>query len=52
MNGLHLVELKLLRAVPGIGDQDIHFDIPNYSHAEQCIAVIFYCVDTNSTARG
>jgi hypothetical protein len=50
LNQLHLVELKLLRASLGMGEQDIHFDVAHYPDADQRISVIFYCVDTLSTA--
>jgi hypothetical protein len=47
---LHLVAAKLLRAAPGVGLQPVHFDVRDRADAERCVAVILYCVATDSTA--
>ena len=46
---LHLIHVKLLRALPGDGHQHIHFDIKEYKKAGKRFSVILFCTDTNST---
>ena len=47
---LHLVEMKMLQAPPGLGDQFIHYDIAEYDHASKCYSVLLYVTASHSTA--
>jgi len=47
---LQLVDMKLLRAAPGMGLQEVHFDVPEYEKARQCYSVLVYLTPTESTA--
>ena len=47
---LSLSEVSLLKAEPGDGLQQCHFDLDVYDAAKQCYTVILYCTDTLSTA--
>jgi hypothetical protein len=42
--------IKLLRARPGEGLQDIHFDVPQWDMAVRCYTVLLYLTPTMSTA--
>ena len=47
---LQLVDVKLLRAAPGQGKQEVHFDVPEYEMASQSYTVLLYLTPTTSTA--
>lgn len=47
---LQLVDIKLLRAAPGEGQQEVHYDVPEYERARQCYSVLLYLTATESTA--
>ena len=47
---LHLVEMKMLQAPPGLGDQPVHNDIAEYDHASKCHSVLLYATASHSTA--
>jgi hypothetical protein len=47
---LQLAGLKILRAATGEGEQEIHYDIPEYEQAKQCYTVLLYLAPTLSTA--
>ncbi len=47
---LRLAAIKLLRASNGEGEQEIHYDIPEYDRAVKCFTVLMYLIDTESTA--
>lgn len=47
---LRLAAIKLLRASPGEGEQEIHYDITEYARAVRCFTVLLYLTDTESTA--
>lgn len=47
---LRLAAIKLLRSSKGEGEQEIHYDIPEYDRAVQCFTVLIYLTDTISTA--
>jgi hypothetical protein len=47
---LQLVDIKLLRAAPGKGQQEVHYDVPEYESAVQCYTVLLYLTPTESTA--
>jgi hypothetical protein len=49
-SSLRLAAIKLLRSSKGEGEQEIHYDIPEYDQAIQCITVLIYLTDTLSTA--
>jgi hypothetical protein len=47
---LQLSDIGCLRTDHNIGLQEIHADIQKFEYASQCFIVIFYLVDTESTA--
>ncbi len=47
---LQLAGLKIVRMATGEGEQEIHYDIPEYDLAMQCYTVLLYLVSTLSTA--
>ena len=47
---LQLAAVKLLRTRQGQGQQEIHFDIPDYDRACQCFSLLLYLTSTESTA--
>jgi hypothetical protein len=47
---LQLAALKIVRMATGEGEQEIHYDIPDYDQATQCYTVLLYLVPTLSTA--
>jgi hypothetical protein len=49
-SSLQLAALKIVRMAPGEGEQEIHYDIPEYNLATQCYTVLLYLVPTLSTA--
>ena len=49
-SSLQLAGLKLVRMETGEGEQEIHYDIPEYDQAKQCYTVLLYLVPTLSTA--
>lgn len=49
-SALQLAALKIVRMATGEGQQNIHYDIPDYDLATQCYTVLLYLVPTLSTA--
>jgi len=47
---LKLAAVKLLRSSHGQGQQEIHYDIPEYARALRCFSVLLYLTSTLSTA--
>jgi hypothetical protein len=47
---LRLAAIKIVRASCGQGQQEIHYDIPQYARAVQCFTVLMYLTPTLSTA--
>jgi len=47
---LRLAAIKLLRAAPGEGEQEIHYDITEYARAIRSYTVLMYLTPTLSTA--
>jgi hypothetical protein len=47
---LQLAALKIVRMATGEGEQEIHYDIPQFELATQCYTVLLYLVPTLSTA--
>jgi hypothetical protein len=47
---LQLVDIKLLRAAAGKGQQQVHYDVPEYELARQSYTVLMYLTATGSTA--
>jgi hypothetical protein len=47
---LQLAAVKLLRTSQGEGQQEIHYDIPDYDRACQCFSLLLYLTPTESTA--
>ena len=47
---LQLAAIKLLKAPPGKGLQEIHYDIPVYADAIRCYSFLIYITSTLSTA--
>jgi hypothetical protein len=47
---LQLVDIKLLRAATGKGQQEVHYDVLEYEFARQCYTVLLYLTATELTA--
>jgi hypothetical protein len=49
-SSLLFAALKIVRMETGEGEQEIHYDVPEYEQAQQCFTVLLYLAPTLSTA--